>query len=405
VVRSAAEYQQEHARLCASADVPWPGGRLSPPAPLADVKGRVGYLVHELYVGLLFLLIIGYYLSIVWGLGQAISFTLEILDLQMLSHPVWVVAAYLWLGLVLPVARDSVWCLWQGIRGLVTPLWETHEHQCDILLDEKQYSLLYQAVADVALRIEAPIPDEIRVTHMPDCYVTEHRVFSIVPARKLVLVLGMPQLTVFTLDELQVTLAHELAHFRRGDTRTGVFAQRFLNALRWTVGELGRHRYWWLNPLWLYARLYALLFMVASAPMRRAQELHADDLSARAFGGELAAQTLLKEWLIAHQFDAAVATYHTQIVCEGPGSEPPNVFQWFGDAWRELSPAGQEYLVRRLAEVESPTFWDSHPSTSARIGVMRRYPQLPSTSSVRASDLIPDFEGLQARLARRLRAG
>ncbi len=366
------------------------------------MRGTVDSLVHDLHVGLLFVLIIGYYLSIIWGLGQVVSLTLGLFDLALFSHPVWIAAAYVWVGFVFPVSRDTVWCLWQTIRGLVTPLWETHDHDGDILLEVGDYGLLYQVVADVALRVEAPIPDEIRVTHMPECYVTECRVFSIAPARKLVLVLGMPQLTVFTLDELQVTLAHEFAHFRRGDTRTGVFAQRFLNALRWTWHELGRRPCWWLNPLWLYARLYAILFMVVSSPIRRAQELHADDLSARVFGGELAAQTLLKEWLIAHQFDAAVATYRTQVANDDPCADVPNVFQWFGDAWRELSPAGQEYLMRRLAEVEAPTFWDSHPSTSSRIGVMRRHPQLHATCGIRVSDLIPDFEGLQARLARRL---
>lgn len=405
MLHSAAEHQQQAASPRASVDVPWAGGVVSTPVAPVYVRGVVGSLVHDLHVGLLFVLIIGYYVGIVWGLGQAISLTLEVFGLTLFWHPIWVAAAYVWLGLAIPVGRDTVWCLWQGVRGLVTPLWETHEHRCDMLLDGSQYRLLYQVVADVALRVEAPIPDEIRVTHMPECYVTEQRVFSFAPARKLVLVLGMPQLTVFTLDELRVTLAHELAHFRRGDTRTGVFAQRFLNALRWTWHVLGRRRCWWLNPLWVYARLYALLFMVVSAPIRRTQELHADELSARVFGGALAARTLLKEWLIAHQFDAAVATYRLQVAQDDTCADVPNVFQWFGTVWRELSPAGQQYLLRRLAEVETPSFWDSHPSTCCRIEVMRRYPQVPSFSGTRVADLIPDFEGLQARMARRLWVG
>jgi Zn-dependent protease with chaperone function len=401
MVRTAPETQPELASAHTSPDVPWAGGTPAPPAA-PHVRGLVGSVLHDLHVGLLFLLIIGYYLSIIWGLGQAFSLTLQILDVELLLHPIGVLGAYLWLGVALPAARDAVWCFWQGLRGLVTPLLETHDHHRDLLLDNTHYDLLYRVVADVALRVEAPIPDEIRVTHEADCYVTERRVFSIAPARKLVLVLGMPQLTVFTLDELQVTLAHELAHFRRGDTRSGVFSQRFLNALHWTWRELGRRTYWWLNPLRLYSRLYALLFMVVSAPMRRAQELHADEVSARAFGGTLAAHTLLKEWLIAHQFDAAVATYRMQMGHQEPAPDAPNVFQWFSEAWRELSPAGQEYLMRRLAEVEAPTFWDSHPSTRARIEVMRRHPQLHGPRRMLASDLIPDFEGLQARLARRV---
>src|SRR5205814_1557761 len=122
-----------------------------------------------------------------------------------------------------------------------------------------------------------------------------------------VLVLGLPHLTVLSAGELQMIVAHELVHVSRGDTSLGVFSYRFLESLRLSIRRMQRHAWRWFNPLYALAAGYFRLFLYLSVPIRRFQELRCDAVSAAAFGGELAAATLLKEWLLAHQFEMLVA--------------------------------------------------------------------------------------------------
>lgn len=370
--------------------------------PLAGHPPIASSLLIDLYRLLLFVLMLAYFLAIIFVVSELVNFSLLMLSPTVLSTPLLVVAYGVYLSLAMPFIGTMIRLLIKGVVGLVT---DVNDHDPDgasaDLLPRQKYQSLYQMVANVARRVHAPVPDEVRVTHRAECYVTEHRSFSVITARRLVLVLGMPQLTVLTPDELRVTLAHELAHFRRGDTSLGVFIFRFLESLKQSLRELRASPWCWINPLFPFTRLYQYFFLWMSAPIRRQQELRADALSAAAYGGELAAHTLLKEWLLAHQFDAAVASYLVEET-QNPLDHDQNVFNWFGNVWRSLSPEGQDYLERRLAQEERPSFWDSHPSIAARLKTMRAFPARPTGDCKSVSELVADFSALQHRLQERL---
>jgi Zn-dependent protease with chaperone function len=287
-----------------------------------------------------------------------------------------------------------------GLLGLVTAKYDdVPELRESFALDLERYPELYRVVAEVGRHVAGPLPDEIRVTHMPECYVTEQRQFAFRTHRRLILVLGLPQLLVFSLTELKVILAHEMTHFRGGDTTLGVFFYRFLESLRVAVEEM-QPRWWrWLDPIYWMCKAFFHLFLYASAPVRREHELHADCTSAAVYGGELAAHTLLKDWLIAHQFDESVAEYVEH--CErGEIADGVNVFGWFADHWREFSDAGHDYLARRLAETEHPSSADSHPSIARRIQAMRAYAPRETADATPARDLLDDLPELEQRLQR-----
>ncbi|MBX3414907.1 MAG: M48 family metalloprotease [Pirellulales bacterium] len=369
-----------------------------PPVTLGKTRRKESLLI-DFYRLLLFVVILGYYSTLVVATIKLIQWAVALVDERVLSGPIGMAIYAIYLALAMPLCVQMVWLLVKGMVGLVTTL---HDESSDVvdglLLDRDEHPELYDKVAEVARRVDAPAPDEIRIACGGDCYVTERRRFSIATDRKLVLVLGLPHLCVLTVTELKVILAHELAHFRRGDTSLGVFVYRFLESLRLTIDKLARSPLCWINPLYYFCRLYFHVFMRLSAPIRRQQELRADCFSAAAYGGELAARTLIKEWLVAHRFDAFAASYDEEASRHGNG-RPQNVFRWFARSWRELSTEGQAYLEGRLIEEETASFWDSYPAMHVRLATMRGFEEnLMGREPGPARELLRDFAEIEQRL-------
>ncbi len=112
--------------------------------------------------------------------------------------------------------------------GLVTTVHDDVPEASEGLpLERDDQPRLFELVDDVGQQVGSPMPNEIRVMYAPETYTVELRKFGLSPQRRLVMVLGLPQLSVLTVAELQVVLAHELAHFGRGDTRLIVFCAIF----------------------------------------------------------------------------------------------------------------------------------------------------------------------------------
>ncbi len=322
---------------------------------------------------------------------------------QHVAHGPWVSASASTIRVVALLAIATVMIalalqLWRGILGLVTRM---HDGSDDVgsgvVLARNQCPDLYRTVAEVGTGIGAPLPAEIRVTDRAECYVCEERKFGVRTQRRLILVLGLPHLAVLSVAELKAILAHELAHFRSGDTTFGVFIYRFLESLR--VAQQTRQHRWrsWADPVYWISKATFHLFLVMVTPIRQYQELRADCTSASYCGGELAARTLLKEWLLSHQFDAAAAEFHQRQQDNAPCAEP-NAFHYFTARWREFSVAGCDYLERRLSEEERPGYLDSHPTTQARLAMMRRFPSRKTRFTIPARCLLNDFSAVEQQL-------
>jgi len=360
---------------------------------------RVYALWMDAYSTFLVLVIVLYYALLLVAGSLLIRLALELTEWHLTPGALLRgFAVALLLGYLLRLG----WLLWQGIRGLVTRVHESaFEETPGVLLSLHHFRELYKVVADVAHQVGAPMPDEICVSHEAICYVTEERWFALKTQRRLVLVLGLPHLEVLTQRELETILAHELVHFRCGDTRLGVFVFRFLESLRVVNERAGDRRWHWIDPMYWFSVAYFLLAMRFSAPFRKYQELRADYVSAHIFGGPNAARTLLKEWLLARQFDASVEAFAAQMA-DRSEKGADNVFRWFiSNRWHDFSPAGQDYLLRRLEEVESSSWFDSHPTMKNRVTTMMELPPHPDPEPVPAYRLVYNLTQLENRLHRR----
>ena len=195
------------------------------------------------------------------------------------------------------------WHTWAMTMGLVSGQADADFQPADeVVVPLDEAGPMHALVDEVRRRVGAPWPDEFRVTAHAECYAVELRTLSTSTQSRLVVVVGLPHLEVLTESEFKVILAHELAHFAEGDTRSRVFIFRFLELLHTKLIGFDRVRRW-IDPTYWFVSAYYHVYLFLAAPLMRYQELRADCLSAAAYGGELASRTLLKEWLLAGEFE------------------------------------------------------------------------------------------------------
>ncbi len=288
------------------------------------------------------------------------------------------------------------------ILGLVTPKYdEAATDRALVRLDPDEHLLFYDTVTDVCRAVSAPRPDEIAVAAEAECYVLEQREFAFRTSRRLVLVFGLPELLLLSLAELRMIMAHELVHFRHRHTTVVVFLFRFLQSLRQALTPLQRR--WWrrADPIyWLFSAFFAVIAWLAEAIERR-QELRADAVSASTYGGDLAVRTLLKDWLLANQFESAREDY-AQLVASGRMSSQRNLYRFFVDRWRDFSPDAQAYLERRLIEEDQGQTEGGGVPMRTRIQLLRTFPSQPQTESRAAAQLLANVPQLEQQLHDRL---
>jgi len=293
------------------------------------------------------------------------------------------------LGITLSATRFLV----ASVVGLLTAE-HTQPAAHGIALDPGSGGPLFGLVARIAKDVKAPLPHELRVSPWAECHVSEDRRFSFLPQRHLTLVIGMPQLCLLTTAELTVFLAHELVHFRCGDTRIALFIFRFVKTLR-VVSRQGWLRA--IDPCCWFCLAYRALYLRVAVPLQRQLELRADALSAATYGGQLAARTLLKEWLLAQHFESVLERFASRSNALHPGE---SIYRNFAQSWREFSPAGHDYLLKRLDEEEIPSVFDSHPTMGERVQMMRLFSDADYEDATPALQLLPDPEPLQWELQR-----
>lgn len=283
------------------------------------------------------------------------------------------------------------------VKGLLTQhVDDAREASAGIQVTVDDAKPLFDVIDDVRQTTGSPMPHEVRIGPLPDCYAVEVRWFSMSTRRRLVLVLGLPLFVALTVDEIKVLLAHELAHFSGGHTRMTVFVFRFLATLKLSLKRC-QNTSWrkWVDPFCWFDRAYFLLMAAVSGSVVRNLEFGADRISAANYGASLARETLLKNWLISQQFNMAIATYPHDT--EKP-RRSANYYSYFGEIIREFSADGLQYLENRLEETEPDSLWDSHPPIPQRLAAMRDLDDKPRSNHHPARFLLPEYESLCVRL-------
>jgi Zn-dependent protease with chaperone function len=241
---------------------------------------------------------------------------------------------------------------------------------------------------------------EIRLTGTPSLGVT--RVFrgGIIYTRPVkVLVVGLPYLRSLTVPELESILLHEFAHFVGQDVDRGeemaVIEARLRN-LRAALDRTGILRWW--NPVYLWVRLFGGLFSVATASIRRRQELVADALAAETCGPLAYSRALLKAASVKKLFFRVAARRVVAAAREG-GQPPANVYLEFRRGIRAMSPEDRRRALREVRESPEPPH-STHPPLAARLERLGRL-HVPRRRAreERAANLVPALVSIEEEMS------
>jgi Zn-dependent protease with chaperone function len=292
---------------------------------------------------------------------------------------------------VLPIGH-VIWALFTVLR-LTIP-----EDELELRLPRDTLSGLYEFVAEVARERDCPAPDEILI--VPD---------RVAAARegedgRHVLILGGLALATFTQPALAGVVAHELAHFRAGDTRLSRAAWRrhvLMDLLEYRIHAQPGTK---LNPMiWLllgYHRLYALAWSADS----REREYAADRYTVDHVGKEQAAAALMLITLTerlpwVRLSNIAQNVVETNLPVDQIFSEQRLRAKNIGRSeWEEAC----EKELRRPTEA-----LDSHPALKQRLKAIKVSPKNALIYALDqpgppARDLVAAWPGIEKMLTQRL---
>ena len=348
------------------------------------------------YSAFLVSLILGYYALMLFFAGELLRWCIFFIRQTPSAGSLVTMAGYVSAAaLAALLLVRAVRHVFHASLGLVTPKHDSvPEAKEGVEITRQGQPELFALIDRIGKVVRSPSPHEVRIHHGPEPGAFELRSFGIRPRRRLVLLLSLPQLGVFSEAEIGVVLAHELSHFGCGYTRLVVFLERFLNSLRMSVDRI-RSQWWcWLDPIGWFQYGYLRFLVLLSAPIQRHQELRADGVSAALFGGEFAARTLLKNWLLGNQFLSSMSSF--QPGKNGDAGE--NAFAWFRLRWRDFSAEGEDYLLSRLETMQTPSFWNDDPTIAERVRNMRSYPARDVAKTQPAREIVADYDSFEQRL-------
>jgi Zn-dependent protease with chaperone function len=245
---------------------------------------------------------------------------------------------------------------------------------------------LFSAIGDVARRLGARPPKQVRLSYLPCCGVVAWK-------RSSALVLGLPLLHVLSMAELRAVLAHELAHLARGDATRSARSLRFVHALGQALDEAPAPS---RSPLRVWAQVCRRLCDSLLEPIALGQEARADRCAATVAGGSAAAAALVKVALVQPLFREVLEHYDP--------SDPalPNLYAFFREFWRRLPDTLQTALRLQLLAGQQQTIGDAHPPLPDRLTVVQAYPHRDSADNAAAKSALGDLEALEQMLHNRL---
>ena len=209
------------------------------------------------------------------------------------------------------------------------------------------------------------------------------------------LLAGAPLLFVVTIDELRAIIAHELAHVALGHTGWSRMLGRWREMMvALTEGAIGWH------PVSLALKLSASIFIAASLPWSRRDELDADALAGRAVGASLLVAALRK--VDASAMGLWLSMLKVKMTSERTGIGPES---WIEASLRDYDalPAMARMELKRVARGD-PFDIDgcTHPPTPQRVAALGGGRSSSPPDQQRAIALLPDVRALERKLTRKM---
>jgi Zn-dependent protease with chaperone function len=313
---------------------------------------------------------------------------------------VFAASAYLSIGSILGIWMDIPYVLpWRAghfiiMAGMLTAalviaaavvLTEREEMPEGVLVTDARGGALIEAVALVSYALGAPVPDKIVLTEDTNAFAAEVAENGVLGRKTRVLGLGLPLLSLLTLEQAGAVVAHEMAHFKSKDN----LGSRLHATLIWLTDQMmdtARHSnsaamfHLILWPLQAYLRLIDVM----SAKVSRHNEFCADRAAAELFGEAAASDALITLEVLSGEFDELLRKPMADAWQKG-SALPDSILGMLDEAFStETSEADMTARFEHVLSKKTGR-WDSHPCLAERIGALGLTPALPSYSAFNAS--------------------
>lgn len=263
-------------------------------------------------------------------------------------------------------------------------------------LTADEHPRLFATLRDVAARMDMVLPAEVYLVEDVNAYVSQVGGFLGFGGRRI-LCIGLGLLAVDDLSQFRAAVAHELGHFKGGETKLAGLVYSTRSAMSRALALLGQHELPLRKPFTWVPKL----FLRITQSISRQQELVADEWSLRIAGKRAHVSGLRCEALHARGYrrfldHEVYPLAHRDVV-------PDNLFEGFrrylaSSAWEE---ARRELAGAPPARDAQP--YDSHPSMEERIAFAEamEVPDVPEDGTP-AYTLLSDAEALERRFTAEL---
>jgi Zn-dependent protease with chaperone function len=317
------------------------------------------------------------------GIAAAVLYIL----FQLPRIPVFLVAA----AAILPFAA-----LWAAVKAMLAIIGGRRDAQTAAGIERTSQPGLYAIADEVAALVGAKSPDRIILHVFPTFFVTQGRVSLLDGAASgRILALGMPLAGSLSPREFRSVLAHEFAHFAKGDLTYSTVVSPAYRALGTALqklssadpgGSTGAFMSILRAPSLIFLANSYEYFATIDRMLQRGREFRADRAAADLYGKASFVSALEKVAVRAELFGKVAETIRPM--------EAQSFFAQLDAAIDAKEDSAEEMLQALRAQAEDPL--DTHPTIAARA---TRLPDIAGSVPEDPAAALPSFEEEGRRLS------
>jgi Zn-dependent protease with chaperone function len=274
-----------------------------------------------------------------------------------------------------------------------------------VLLDRSFQPHLFAELDSIAASLGEALPGEVYLTDQANAAVADRGGIVGAGSRR-VMGLGLPLLAVLSVSQFRAILAHEFAHYYRGDTRLGPWVAMAQMAFVRTLQQMrllgGVQRNILLQmmvlPVTAYLEFYFTIFLGATRLVSRQREFRADELACLIAGK----QPLVDGLRMLHAVPLYWRAYwHIELMPALRNGDLPPIEKGFAQ-WLTAPGMPEQVEGAKKWQIENAKTgpYDTHPALRERIAAIQKLSGCPAIreDTRPARELVEGLETAEQRL-------
>lgn len=274
---------------------------------------------------------------------------------------------------------------------ILRSLWVRLEAPEGQVLTPKDAKRLFDTVEAIRRALKAPGCHQVLLTDEFNAGVCQVPRLGVFGWQKNYLAVGLPMMQALSPDQFRAVLAHEFGHLSGAHSRFAGWVYRLRRTWYELMEKLETEQRFGTFILKWFFQWYAPLFGAYSFVLARGNEYEADRCSAELVGAPVAAEGLIRGYIMARSLDNKFwPGIYKRADKEAVPPDPP--FTMMLQALRETVPPGDGAKSLEQAMAEKTGYDDTHPSITDRVAALGYVPQTPKHDPAAEAQTMPIAE-------------